>query len=112
MRHSIGKPELLPTSILDPTPFGMFYAMGTFGYLSPHFLGPYPITPDQRTMDLRMVGMRSMRARLVVNKRALLAGVVGSREKKKIFFGVYVEGGWDRFRFFIFSTPGLQRINS
>ena len=78
MRHSIGKPELLPTSILDPTPLGMFYAMGTFGYLSPHFLGPYPITPDQRTMDLRMVGMRSMRARLVVNKRALLAGEVGS----------------------------------
>ena len=107
MRHSIGKPELLPTSILDPTPFGMFYAMGTFGYLSPHFLGSYPITPDQRTMDLRMVGMRSMRARLVVNKRALLAG--GSRGKK---FGVYGEGGWDRFRFFIFSTPGSQRIIS
>ena len=77
----MGKSELLPTSILDPTSLGTFYAMGTFKYLSPHFLGPYPITPDQRTMDLRMVGMRSMRARLVVDKRALLASGVGSRGK-------------------------------
>ena len=78
--------------------------------MSPHFLGPYPITPDQRTMDLRMVGMRSMRARLVVNKRALLASEVGGRGEKMC--GVYGEGGWDRFRFFIFSTPGSQRIIS
>ena len=82
--------------------------MGIFGYLSPHFLGPYPITPDQRTMDLRMVGMRSMRARLVVDKRALLSNGVGSRGEKNC--GVNGVGGWDRFPFFVVCTPGYPCI--